>query len=137
MALANRVIIEPPATLLDCFIIGLKDDIRREVVAQNPVSLLRAMSLAKLYKEKYVTTFKSHYSPSHTKSHPQNNTFHTRNKSLPLLPTPTTRPTVPTSLPRNVKKTSATEMQLHKKKGLCYTCDEKFNFNKKCPTNTF
>lgn len=104
MTLANRVIIEAPVAWLDCFISGLKDDIRQEVVAQNPVSLLRAVSLAKFFEEKYVTTFKSNYSPSHIKSHPQNSTFHTRNKQPPLLPTLTIRPTILAPLPSKCQK---------------------------------
>lgn len=42
----------------------------REVVAQSPVSLLRVVSLANLYEEKYVNTFKTPFHPSHLKSHP-------------------------------------------------------------------
>jgi len=58
-ALANRVHIEPPEALLDCFISGLKLDIRRDVVSQCPATLLRAIALAKLYEEKYTTFFSS------------------------------------------------------------------------------
>jgi len=47
----------------------------------------------------------------------------------PLLPTTSTPP-----IRHNiVKKMSLAEMQLRREKGLCYLCDEKFNFNHKCP----
>nr|KYP41745.1 hypothetical protein KK1_036853 [Cajanus cajan] len=53
-ALANRVQGITQEALLDCFVGGLKPDIRRDVIAQAPTSLLRTISLAKLYEEKYV-----------------------------------------------------------------------------------
>ncbi|KAJ1384357.1 Aspartic peptidase domain superfamily [Sesbania bispinosa] len=52
MILANCVDGLTDAALLDCFISGLHDPIRREVIAQSPQSLLRVVSLARLYDEK-------------------------------------------------------------------------------------
>lgn len=52
MILATRVDGLSDAALLDCFISGLRDPIRRDVIAQNPQSLVRAVSLARLYDEK-------------------------------------------------------------------------------------
>ncbi|XP_072073814.1 uncharacterized protein [Arachis hypogaea] len=49
VALANRTQIDPPDALKDCFISGLKSDIRREVKVQCPPSLMRAVTLARLY----------------------------------------------------------------------------------------
>lgn len=46
--LANRVIGLPHPFLLSCFISGLTPDIRREVLARQPISLPQAMALAKL-----------------------------------------------------------------------------------------
>ena len=46
--LANRVIGLPPPFLLSCFVSGLAQDIRREVLALQPISLPQAMALAKL-----------------------------------------------------------------------------------------
>ena len=46
MILANRVEGLLEAAMLDCFLSGLKDHIRRDVIAQEPSSLLRAASLA-------------------------------------------------------------------------------------------
>jgi hypothetical protein len=39
--------------LIDCFVSGLNVDIRRDVVLHTPISLVKAMSLAKVYEEKY------------------------------------------------------------------------------------
>lgn len=46
--LANRVVGLPPPFLLSCFISGLNPDIRHEVLALQPISLLQATALAKL-----------------------------------------------------------------------------------------
>ena len=50
--LANRVIGLPPPFLLSCFISGLNPELRREVLALQPISLLQATALAKLQEEK-------------------------------------------------------------------------------------
>jgi hypothetical protein len=52
-ALANRITGLPPQFYLSCFISGLKVDIRREVLAFQPVSLTHAISLARLQEEKF------------------------------------------------------------------------------------
>ena len=49
MTLANRVEGLSDAALMDCFVSGLKDGIKRDVLAREPDSLLRAVALAKLY----------------------------------------------------------------------------------------
>lgn len=142
MALANRPEGLSNEAVLNCFLSGLNVDIRRDVIAQRPMTLIRVVSLAKLYEEKYqpVNSNQTHnyshrYSPisAHTvnfNSAPSNAAKNTTKTSLPsLLPTPNTPP-----LRNNfVKKISPTEMQLRREKGLCYFCDDKFTFNHKCP----
>jgi len=54
IALANRVQGITADALLDCFLNNLKIYIRRDVIAQNPSSLLHVVSLAKLFEEKYL-----------------------------------------------------------------------------------
>ena len=124
------------------FLSGFNADIRRDVIAQAPTTLIRVVSLTKLYEEKYqpVNSNRTHnyshrYSPisTHTvnfNSTPSNAAKNTTKTSLPLLlPTPNTPP-----LRNNfVKKISPAEMQLRREKGLCYFCDDKFTFNHKCP----
>jgi hypothetical protein len=51
-ALANRIVGLSPPDLLSCFISGLRIDIRREVLAQQPASLTQAAGLARLQEEK-------------------------------------------------------------------------------------
>lgn len=52
-ALANRLEGLSPADLLSCFISGLKTDIRREILAQQPTTLSQAAGLARLQEEKH------------------------------------------------------------------------------------
>nr|KYP35193.1 hypothetical protein KK1_043782 [Cajanus cajan] len=51
-AVANRVTGLSPQFLLSCFISELKPEIRREVIAQQPLSLTHAVGLARLHEEK-------------------------------------------------------------------------------------
>lgn len=53
MSLANCSPGLSDEAILACFLSGLHIEIRRDVVAQSPVSLLRAVALAKLYEERY------------------------------------------------------------------------------------
>lgn len=50
--LANRIVGLAPPALLSCFISGLHPELRREVQALQPHSLLQVVALAKLQKEK-------------------------------------------------------------------------------------
>lgn len=47
-SIATRVARLPPSFLLSCFISGLKPEIFREVVAQQPTTLSHAVGLARL-----------------------------------------------------------------------------------------
>ena len=62
-ALANRVQGVTSEALIDCFVRGLKPDIQRDVIAQSPTTLLRCVSLAKLFEEKYLPKHKPFQSP--------------------------------------------------------------------------
>nr|KYP42804.1 hypothetical protein KK1_035786 [Cajanus cajan] len=53
MSLANRSFGLNDEALLKCFMSGLNADIKRDVMALLPTSLLRAVALAKLYEDKY------------------------------------------------------------------------------------
>ncbi|GAU25204.1 hypothetical protein TSUD_151040 [Trifolium subterraneum] len=135
-SLANRVYGLSNDALIDCFISGLSADIRRDVLIHTPNSIVKAVSLAKVYEEKYTTTLKpqktyqnnySNIKPLTTK--PENST---RN-SAPILNTPPTRPMSQFQKNPNIKRISPAEMQIRRDKGLCYWCDEKFSFTHKCP----
>ncbi|XP_057746886.1 uncharacterized protein LOC130966135 [Arachis stenosperma] len=140
VALANRTHIEPADALRDCFISGLRADIRREVKSQCPPSLMRAVSLARLYEDKFSTSPRNapgpatSKSPSHDSSTPVR-TFQ-RNSLPPLLPTPSQKPSLPP--PRNpIRHLSPAEIQSKREKGLCYWCDDKFTAAHKCSNRQF
>jgi len=50
--LANRTIGLPSPFLLSCFVSGLTPEIRREVQAHQPMTLVQAAGLARLHEEK-------------------------------------------------------------------------------------
>ena len=52
--LANRTFGLPPPFLLSCFVSGLTLEIRREVQAHQPLTLVQAVGLARLQEEKFL-----------------------------------------------------------------------------------
>jgi len=142
MSLDNRSLGLSDEAFLNCFISGLNRDLHRDVAAMTPPTLLRAVALAKLLEEKYNpipkytrSSYIQKYSQISTTLVSISSQPKIQNKnSLPeLLPTPQGPPLKSS----NVKKTSPMEMQLRRKKGLCYFCDEKFSFSNKCPNRQF
>ncbi|KAJ1383211.1 Transposon Ty3-G Gag-Pol polyprotein [Sesbania bispinosa] len=96
-----------------------KADIRREVIAQTPHSILKVVSLAKLYEEKYTKPSKPSYNNNYSRNLNTNlyttpNTYQKSNSLPAILPTPNQKPINPS----NVKKISPAEMQLRREKGL-------------------
>nr|KYP73406.1 hypothetical protein KK1_006031 [Cajanus cajan] len=142
ISLANRVCGLSTDALLDCFISGLKPEIKRDVLTQSPLSLLKAVSLAKLFEEKYPTKPKFPYkTPIATQQPYTYPKIH--NSQPPLLPTPNQKPayqltTNPHSnFPNPVRKMTQAEMQVRREKGLCYTCDDKFTPQHRCPNRHY
>lgn len=106
----------------------------------TPINIVKAVSLAKVYEEKYTSNTKPQkYQNPNTQY--QNRAHFNSNKpeinqkptNTPLLPTPPTRPMDINQKNPNIKRITPAEMQLRKDKGLCYWCDEKFSFSHKCP----
>jgi hypothetical protein len=58
-SLANRVYGLSNDALIDCFVSGLSADIRRDVLIHTPTSIVKDVSLAKIYEEKYLSTTKT------------------------------------------------------------------------------
>ncbi|KAI5435837.1 hypothetical protein KIW84_022316 [Lathyrus oleraceus] len=101
IALSNRVYGLSNDALIDCFVSGLKEEIRRDVMLHCPISIVKAVSIAKLFEEKLsVQKFvsapqKSVYTQNRTHFNPtRNDQTQTTEKATnpPLLPTPPTRP---------------------------------------------
>ena len=116
--LANRITGLPPSFLLSCFISGLAADVRREVQALQPLSLIQAAALARLQEEKFTEARRS-----------------SRNRGLLPTPPPPTKPAfslpAPSSRP-TFKTLTPLEMANRREKGLCFNCDEKFSPGHKC-----
>jgi len=89
-ALANRIVGLNSLDLLSCFISGLKTEIRREVLAQQPTSLSQAAGLARLWEDKLQDLHRDFRARllqqwplvNSSKAHPSLNHF------VPLLPSP-------------------------------------------------
>jgi len=113
--LANRVQGITLEALLDCFVGVLRQDIHRDVLVQDPKTLMRCVSLPKLFEEKYAAQHKFYGS----KSSPPN----------PLLLAAT----------HSLKITTLAhaEVQLRREKGLCFTCDEKYSLSHRCPNKQY
>lgn len=132
--LANRIIGLPPPFLLNCFISGLASEIRREVQALQPLTLVQATGLARLQEEKFVDHYRSFCSrtlpsPSSTISSCPSSISST---PPPLLLTPL-KP--PSSLP--VKRLSPEELASRRECGLCFKFNEKFHRGHKCASKAF
>ncbi|MCI02373.1 hypothetical protein A2U01_0023405, partial [Trifolium medium] len=125
-SLANRIVGLSSPDLLSCFISGLRSELRREVLAQQPTSLNQAAGLARLQEEKLQDLLRLAKSrPQHpwvppTPSRPNPSP----SSSAPLLPTPPSRP--------RFRQLSPTEMADRREKGLCFNCDERFSRNHRC-----
>lgn len=111
--LANRVIGLPPPFLLSCFISGLNPELRREVLALQPISLLQATALAKLQEEK----LRDKRTPPPQSSQP--------------LPSNSSTNLNPKSKTPYVQRTPE-DMAFRREKGLCYNCDDKWSPNHRC-----
>lgn len=140
--LANRVVGLSDEALLDCFISGLKKEIKRDVLAREPTSLPHAVALAKLYdvgiptlgsssrSRAGSTVFNSHKQPSTALSSPLSHSVGVPT-APPLLPTPPGKPSP------QIRRLSAAEIQQRREQGLCYNCDEKFSATHRCQNRRF
>ncbi|XP_019431527.1 PREDICTED: uncharacterized protein LOC109338693 [Lupinus angustifolius] len=134
--LANRVDGLSPEALLNCFISGLIPDIKREVIAQSPLSLSKAVALGKLFEEKYLSTTPKQNEP--VTQRPYFFSKPIRPSTLPpLLPTPPIKPTNTTAKSNPIKHITRAEMQLRREKGMCYYYDDKFSLTYKCPNRHY
>ncbi|XP_014517232.1 uncharacterized protein LOC106774700 [Vigna radiata var. radiata] len=129
MSLANRSVGLIDEALLNCFLSGLNVNIKRDVMALSPISLLRAVALAKLYEDKYCPAPKPSFTKLVVSSYAtksvsqsvqqqyQNQPYQTQRLNVkpplpPLLPTQNTPPLKT----NNVKRISLAEMQLRRDK---------------------
>lgn len=129
-AVTNRAICLPAHFLVQCFISGLRSDIKHSVLIHRPTTLDDAMQLAQLYERRIILE-KSPARP-----------VPTLGTTKPLLPTPSFNPKVhPTASQPPTTQSTATlpirrltpsEAAQRRSKGLCYHCDEKYSWDHKC-----
>jgi hypothetical protein len=130
------------------FVSGLKEEVRLMVTMLKPETLPKAFGLARLQEQEINRRNrnpKNQNWPSNTSysrlptpiypskpihnqpsSNPSPNTFLNRNTAHPYPNNQTKKPTLP------IKRISPSQMQERKTKGMCYYCDEKYQFGHKC-----
>ncbi|GJT16234.1 reverse transcriptase [Tanacetum coccineum] len=120
-ALSNRVQGLSTANLLNCFLSGLREDIRRELFLLKPPTLHEAIGMAKLVEDKLTTSRFSNPRPT-----------------VRPFTNPTTQPPpVTRNNPLPIKRLSPTEMAARREKGLCFNCDEIFSPGHRCKSKQF
>lgn len=132
--LANRMEGMSNDAILDCFINGLKPSLRRDLLVQEPSTLIRAAELAKLYDDTGTSiswgtrnatrSWHGSPTPSTSVSKPMS--------SLPNLATTSQASVSKVSKVPAFKHFSAAELRAKREKRLCYYCDEKYSPNRKC-----
>lgn len=136
-ALMPRITGVSEAMFLNFFIWGLKLEIRRELLMLKPVDLADAMAKAQLFEDRHEDIlFRSRFQEGRQPSFHRTTQFSpgsgpsavhpTNARSVPTPSTPNTSHSLP------IKKLSPAELKERRDKGLCFTCDEKFNFGHKC-----
>lgn len=129
-ALANRIVGLPTPFLLSCFISGLTPEIRRDVLALQPLSLVQAAALARLQEDKLTDSRRPNRTrppplPPPTTTHP------------PPLPSPPLPPLLPAPPRTTYKRLSPAEMANRRERGLCYNCDERYSPTHRCRAKFF
>lgn len=127
-SLANRVVGLHSPFLLSCFISSLSLDIRREVQALQPLTLLQAAALARLQEDKTQDSKR----PFHSRNPPPLNI-----PPLNTVPAPPLPPLLPAPPKTTFKHLSPSEMVARREKGLCFNCDEKFSSDHRCKLKFF
>ena len=138
--LANRIIGLAPPFLLRYFIFGLSPEIRQEVQALKPRTLVQEPGLARLQEEKFLNTRRPFH--GHLNSVSDSNFFPSaiafpQTPSTPSLPSPLlVNPSKP--IPSvSIKRLSPEELTLHHKRGLCFNFNEKYHRGHKYASKVF
>lgn len=119
-ALMNEVD-QTEETLINYFIGGLKTEIKKQLKVTRPISLRKALAMAKVYE-----------SNTNYKNKGSGNSFYS--KSDPILKNP---PTEATTVPI-IRRTLKVEERMERSaKGLCFNCDERYSPGRKCKGRMF
>ncbi|RYR51254.1 hypothetical protein Ahy_A06g026281 [Arachis hypogaea] len=131
------------ALLLDCFVGGLHPELKREVKARSPIYLLQAVSLAKLFDEKFLPhTQRWRSAVAQTQQPAARPTTALAPKPLttvsPTQPPPQNPPLLPTlPKPNTLRKLTPMEIQFRREKGICFTYDERYSPSHKCASKHY
>ncbi|KAM5586386.1 hypothetical protein ABKV19_005352, partial [Rosa sericea] len=118
-----------PGALVACFIGGLKEDIRVDVRALNPKTLLEAYELAKIYEEKYI----GHKHPFRLVAAKSTPSISRPTSNTPFTPRSSTRtPLVVNNNGLGHKRLTQAEYQERRAKNLCFFCEEPFKPGHNC-----
>jgi len=123
-SLANRVVGLPATFILSYFISGLNPTIHREVQVLQPVSLVQAVTYARLQEEKLLDARRPQAPrPSTTISAPTNSrpSMGSVSSSLITNPSQNLNPSIP------FKRLTPKELVVRREKGLCFHCEEKYS----------
>ncbi|WVZ00696.1 hypothetical protein V8G54_026765 [Vigna mungo] len=134
---ANRVTGLSPPFLLSCFLSGLRPEIRREVVAQQPQSLSTTVGLAQLQEEKLLDISRvQRPRPLNSWSSPP--LTRTVTVAPPQQPPRAFPPLLPTPTPKTrYRQLTEAEMADRREKGLSFNCDQKYSRSHWCPARFF
>ncbi|TYH32064.1 hypothetical protein ES288_A01G221700v1 [Gossypium darwinii] len=126
-SLSNLTTDLPPSFFVDCFISGLRADIKNEVLSFRPTTLNHAISLARLQEAKLSETRKLLL-----KQIPYPKSFTPGllpNPSIPLKHTPDQSKS---PIPPAARRLTQAEAQRRRELNLCFYCDEKYVRGHKC-----
>ncbi|XP_058766610.1 uncharacterized protein LOC131640216 [Vicia villosa] len=135
--LCNQVVGLPHDAVLNCFISGLKSEIKNEMAIHHPRTISQAIGLAKLIESKIQDTKPKIFKP-YSNSSNRNLLFNkpTITHTPPSTPAASSNSTYqPSKLP--IRKLSSAQLQERRAQGLCFNCDEKFVVGHKCSTSRF
>lgn len=135
-ALANRLEGLSAADLLSCFVSGLKLDIRREILAQQPTTIAQAAGLAHLQEDKLHDLARVSRQRQSPWQLPSRNTPTPSMEVTPLAKSASRILPVPPTKPR-FRHLSADEMNEKREKGLCFNCDQRWSRSHKCGARVF
>ncbi|KAH7576003.1 hypothetical protein JRO89_XS02G0274100 [Xanthoceras sorbifolium] len=107
--LLSKVVSLPQSHQISCFISGLKDTIKVDVLAGRPTSLTSAIGLARLYEVR--NTSQRHFTTGGEVKKIDSGTKQATSNNISTPP---------------IRRMSTTELQEHRAKGLCYNCNETF-----------
>lgn len=140
-SIINRLQLSP-ANTLSCFVTGLSEELRSLVRMFNPATISQAYALAKIQEANLSKTqAKTPIKPPLLTTVPNNSfnksgpsSYFAKTQSFPHKPmnTLSKQPVAPFKPNPNWKILSPAEMDERRSKGLCFFCDEKYEFGHRC-----